>query len=126
MTDSMRHAMQALEMKLRASTQPKEWRDMIAIQQTSDPLDTTQRALELEMTTRGLDRNAAQVRQIRAAIDRINSGEYGVCLECDEPISDKRLAAVPWAVLCIHCQKRADNTHRSADEWLDDRFAKAA
>jgi DnaK suppressor protein len=30
---------------------------------------------------------------------------YGVCLECEEPISQKRLDAVPWAKYCVTCQE---------------------
>src|SRR6266446_1900149 len=92
---------QALEAKLRELTQSRSWRDTIAVEPNADPLDTTQGALEREMATRSLDRNATLVRQIRAAIDRVNHGGYGVCLECEEPISHKRLAAVRWAALCI-------------------------
>jgi len=95
--------MQALQTKLSEVTQTKGLRDAIAVEQSADPLDTAQRALEREMATVGLDRNATLARQIRAAISRINQGGYGVCLECEEPISQKRLAAVPWAALCIHC-----------------------
>jgi DnaK suppressor protein len=118
--------MQALQTKLSEVTQTKGLRDAIAVEQSADPLDTTQRALEREMATVGLDRNATLARQIRAAISRINQGGYGLCLECEEPISQKRLAAVPWAALCIHCQQRADHANRSVDEWLDDGFATAA
>jgi DnaK suppressor protein len=126
MTDGLGNPMQALQTKLSEVTQTKGLRDAIAVEQSADPLDTTQRALEREMATVGLDRNATLARQIRAAISRINQGGYGVCLECEEPISQKRLAAVPWAALCIHCQQRADHANRSVDEWLDDGFASAA
>ena len=126
MTDNLRRAKQALETKLREVTQSGGWRDTIAIERNADPLDTTQRALEREMATRSLDRNATLVRQIRAAIDRVDQGGYGVCLDCEEPISHKRLKAVPWAALCIQCQQRADHANRSVDEWLDDGFANAA
>jgi|BogFormECP04_OM1_1039644.scaffolds.fasta_scaffold17886_1 DnaK suppressor protein len=126
MTDRLGNPMQALQTKLSEVTQTKGLRDAIAVEQSADPLDTTQRALEREMATVGLDRNATLARQIRAAISRVNQGGYGVCLECEEPLSQKRLAAVPWAALCIHCQQRADHANRSVDEWLDDGFATAA
>jgi DnaK suppressor protein len=122
----VRIAKQALEAKLSEVAQSGGWRDTIAVEHNADPLDTTQRALEREMATRSLDRNATLVRQIRAAMDRVNQGRYGVCLECEEPISHKRLAAVPWAALCIHCQRRADHANRSVEEWLDDGLASAA
>jgi hypothetical protein len=53
MTNNMNNAKQALEAKLRGLTQSKGWRDNIAIANNADPLDTTQWALELEMTTGG-------------------------------------------------------------------------
>ena len=98
----MKKAKQTLEAKLRELTQSGSWRDSIAVEQTADPLDTTQRALEREMAIRNLDWNATLMRHIRAAIARIDRGDYGMCLECEEPITSKRLAAVPWASLCIH------------------------
>ena len=55
-----------------------------------------------------LDRESVLARRIRSAIDRIEGGAYGICLECEEEISPRRLNALPWAELCIHCQERAD------------------
>src|SRR5260370_12583942 len=126
MSGNEKNAKQTVEAKLREITQSQGWRETIAIEQSADPLDTTQRALEREMATRNLDRNASLVREIRAAIERVDRGGYGLCLECEEPISPKRLAAVPWAALCIRCQQQADRANRKVDEWLDDGFASAA
>lgn len=49
----------------------------------------------------------AKLRLIEEALDRIESGDYGICLECEEPITLKRLAALPWARYCIPCQEQA-------------------
>lgn len=46
-----------------------------------------------------------QLRLVEEALDRLASGDYGVCLNCEESIAAKRLAAVPWARYCIHCQE---------------------
>jgi DnaK suppressor protein len=56
-----------------------------------------------------LNRNTIDMkllREVSDALDRINHGTYGVCLECDEPISTKRLEAVPWARYCVACQEK--------------------
>jgi DnaK suppressor protein len=45
-----------------------------------------------------------QLQLVNEALDRMDSGHYGVCLACDEPISAKRLAAVAWARYCVTCQ----------------------
>lgn len=45
----------------------------------------------------------AEVEKIRQAIVRIDAGTYGICQSCGEPIKKERLAAVPYATLCINC-----------------------
>lgn len=44
-----------------------------------------------------------EIRQIRAALDRIQDGSYGVCTQCGERISEDRLAALPATPLCRTC-----------------------
>lgn len=46
-----------------------------------------------------LDRRA----EAEAALDRIDAGSYGVCLNCGRPIPPERLAARPMAALCLDC-----------------------
>jgi len=56
-----------------------------------------------------LNRNTIDMkllREISDALQRIEQGTYGVCLECEEPISVKRLEAVPWARYCVTCQEQ--------------------
>ena len=46
-----------------------------------------------------------QLRLIEEALDSIHSGDYGVCLSCEEQIPAKRLHALPWAKYCVSCQE---------------------
>jgi len=39
------------------------------------------------------------------ALARIERGEYGICVDCSEPISEKRLGHFPFAARCIVCQE---------------------
>ena len=48
----------------------------------------------------------SQLRMVEEALDRLDSGEYGNCLNCEEPIPPKRLMALPWARYCVTCQER--------------------
>jgi len=43
--------------------------------------------------------------QIDDALKRIDDGSYGVCQQCSKPITMTRLKAVPYASLCIQCQR---------------------
>jgi RNA polymerase-binding transcription factor DksA len=45
---------------------------------------------------------------IDAALARIEAGTYGICEGCGKPIAAERLAAIPWARLCIDDQRRAN------------------
>lgn len=49
------------------------------------------------------DAGRRELLQIRSALKRLDDGTYGQCVECDEPISKARLAALPATGLCIQC-----------------------
>jgi DnaK suppressor protein len=49
----------------------------------------------------------ALLRELEAAMHRLDRGTFGICEGCGEPISPKRLEAVPWAKFCIPCYERA-------------------
>ena len=103
-----RRIKQLVESKLAEVTNPVGWRDSIAVRTTADPADSTQQTIEREMATRGLSRNASLVRELRAALNRIADGSYGTCVDCEESIQPRRLAAVPWAARCLYCQENAE------------------
>src|SRR5262245_61179667 len=42
---------------------------------------------------------------IDGALARIEQGTYGTCITCGKPISEERLAAIPWATHCIDCKR---------------------
>ncbi len=63
------------------------------------------------------------LREIADALHRIDQGTYGVCLECEEPISTKRLDAVPWARFCVTCQEAIAN--RPASDQYSDEYQEA-
>jgi DnaK suppressor protein len=48
-----------------------------------------------------------QLRLVDEALDRLDAGDYGICLACDEPIAPKRLRALPWARYCVACEDNA-------------------
>jgi DnaK suppressor protein len=108
--DNLKLVRQVLKSKMKEHTVITGLRDAIRIHQVADPVDMTQEAAEREMAMENLGRESALVRRLRAAIERIDRGSYGVCLECNEFIQPKRLKAIPWAELCIICQECADRS----------------
>ena len=83
-------------------------REGITIERSADQLEEIQAASLRALAVSNLDREYNELRNVRAAIRRIEEGSFGTCQECGEDIHPKRLAAVPWATFCIRCQEAAD------------------
>ncbi len=68
--------------------------------------DFAEQAVERE-DDEALDRlsraEVSEIGRIDQAIERIDQGVYGVCIECGEPVAPARLAALPEAALCMEC-----------------------
>lgn len=102
-------------------------REGIAIEKSPDALDEVQNAAERELAIRNLDRESQMLRNVRAALRRIEEGSYGICVHCEEEISPKRLDAVPWTPFCIQCQEQADRAQKEGDTaLLEDLLVNAA
>ena len=101
-------------------------REGIAIEKTPDVLDEVQLAAERELVTRTMERESNVLNQVRAALQRIEHGEFGTCLHCEREIGPKRLAAVPWTPLCISCQEQEDRKDGNQAEGLEWSLPRAA
>ncbi len=55
-----------------------------------------------------------QLKQVDAALERMDGEDYGVCMDCGDPISHRRLEAIPWAVRCVACEERLSSACDSA------------
>ena len=51
-----------------------------------------------------LSQHQHELANLERALQRMNDGEYGFCMDCDKPIAFARLEAYPTAVRCINCQ----------------------
>ena len=94
-------------------------REALAIETSPDELDRIQHATEREMAIDNLERQSNRLREVRAALRRIDAGTFGICVGCQETINPKRLAAVPWTSSCIVCQEAADRGQKTLRRGLD-------
>jgi DnaK suppressor protein len=101
--------------------QKSHQREAIWVAQSSKLMETVHLVVEWDFAVRALDLENRWLRQIDAALKRIDDGEFGTCLECEGPISPKRLAAVPWATYCLRCQELDDR--RQATEAAEPKLA---
>ena len=55
-----------------------------------------------------MEMESQTLRRIDEALARLAQGTYGLCGDCDEPIAEARLQALPFAVVCRDCQERRE------------------
>jgi DnaK suppressor protein len=95
----------------------------VALQQVAEAGDEAAATVELDQTRVGrlsrmdalqgqamsqetLRRREQELRQISSALQRIETGDFGECLQCGEPIATGRLEINPAVTLCIHCAEK--------------------
>ena len=64
--------------------------------------------LEREMGISLQEMRNRERRMIDDALDSLEEGSYGMCAECGEEIGEKRLLALPFALLCVNCQSKKE------------------
>ena len=101
-------------------------REALAIETSADELDRIQQAQERDYAMGAIDRDSLRLREIRAALERIEDGSFGICLNCEEEIAAKRLAAVPWTALCIVCQEAAERIVSDSRDDYEEALPNAA
>jgi len=79
----------------------RDWEEQAITRQNDEVLD-------------GLDAEGQrEIVGLRAALNRLDRGTYGICTICGKPIAPARLEALPYAVQCVACAARAESKERS-------------
>jgi DnaK suppressor protein len=82
--------------------------------EVEDPIDEVTSA-ELKATAFAVSTvEARTLEQVRAALQRIEDGSYGECIDCGRPIEPARLEAVPWTPYCRPDQEKHDSGSANA------------
>lgn len=63
---------------------------------------------EMSFATRSM--LVQRANKLAEALDRLRDGEYGLCVECEEPIAPARLRVMPESTTCVRCQDRLERT----------------
>jgi len=75
------------------------------LEDPSDSGDLSQQSHEEWLFLNRNNLEKSLLREVEEALLRSREGTYGICQECEEPISPKRLQALPWAKFCVRCQE---------------------
>lgn len=80
-------------------------RERITDDQVQDPgdqaLSSTMESLRTSLQTAETE----EYQRIVRALEKIEDGTYGICIDCGQPISEKRLKSYPDAARCLVCQE---------------------
>ena len=86
-------------------TQPKE--------NFPDPTDRASLESERNFMLRIRDRENKLIKKVRKALNRVENGTFGICEECSENISIKRLKARPVTTQCIDCKTKEEASEKA-------------
>jgi DnaK suppressor protein len=85
-----------------------------------DSADRAAASLDRDIMVDSAARETKQIRDIEAALGKIDAGTYGVCDECGTTIPMARLEYMPNAQYCIACQEKLESQGLLPDETTDE------
>lgn len=92
--------------ELRRRMSPENAAEVVArLEDPSDAGDLSHQSHEEWLFINRNNLEKSLLREVEEAMARVRDGSYGICQECQEPISPKRLQALPWAKFCVRCQE---------------------
>jgi DnaK suppressor protein len=94
----------------------RQSREGMVVERSADPLDQSIGEFGRKLAAANATHQNIEIRQVEAALRRIEQETYGVCISCDNPIPSKRLDLLPWASRCVRCQEVAETTPGGLDE----------
>ena len=89
-------------------------------QSSGDVVDFALDSAQDEISSQLAEVESRELAQIETALELMREGKYGVCEACSKAIPLARLQALPYAVLCIDCQREAEKsglTGSSVANW---------
>ncbi len=78
-----------------------------------DSEDDSFATLVVDTNLSEMERDVDELRMIDSALQRIDAGTYGMCVDCSRPIPIARLKAEPTAERDVQCQELYEKTHAS-------------
>jgi DnaK suppressor protein len=93
---------------VQALNRNRDAEEEIRLEKTEDEGDLATMSHNKEILYNLHETDFRRLKAIEDALGRMDREEYGTCEGCEEDINEKRLAAVPWATMCIDCQEQAE------------------
>ncbi len=72
-------------------------------EQVADIADDAVQSYDRQVIVGLGEKEFGKLRLVEEAIEKLDRGQYGICLECEELISEERLTVIPFASHCVNC-----------------------
>ena len=79
--------------------------------QVQDPGDQALTSTMESLRTSLQDSQLEDYNRVIQALEMIEQGTYGICVDCNKPIAERRLISFPNATRCIACQERFEENN---------------
>ncbi|MFO0922687.1 MAG: TraR/DksA family transcriptional regulator [Pirellulales bacterium] len=86
----------------------------LAQESSGDVMDVAMDTAQDEISSQLAEVESRELTRIEEALEKIREGGYGDCDVCEKPIPLARLQAVPYASMCIECQRKNEKTNASS------------
>lgn len=111
--ERFRALLEAKRLAILQNAQQSLEQDMtLDVNEMPDEVDLASTEYQQAFALRLRGRERVFLSKIDTALKKIRDGEFGICEECDEPISRKRLEARPETTLCIRCKEEQERYER--------------
>jgi DnaK suppressor protein len=84
-------------------------------QTVGDMIDAALDSEHNEINSQLAEVESRELAQIEYALEKMRAGTFGICERCDTKIPMARLNALPYATLCIHCQREVERLGETED-----------
>lgn len=88
-------------------------------QTSGDMVDAALDSVQDEISSQLAEVESRELTRIEYALERMRNGHFGACESCGAAIPMARLNALPYAVLCIKCQREAERQGSSGSNSTD-------
>jgi RNA polymerase-binding protein DksA len=113
-TESMRVSLTTMKQEIldKLAATNAEFRAIVEEMDPKDFADVASDDVDRKMIEALGSQDMKRLRSIEAALVRLQQGRYGSCMKCSKRIPRERLEALPYAVMCIDCQKSEERRNR--------------
>lgn len=86
----------------------------LSVADDQHPGDSATDTQRIEILGSLSERSIRHLHEIEDALDRVRNGTFGICQNCEEPISEKRLRVLPEARFCIECEREIEDMQKNS------------